>query len=537
MKKISMKTVAFAVVLCLMLTMISACGGDTTKTGQTTAGTAGTSATETTPAKAEKITLKFLVGARPDFEFTNDMPVFQELEKRTNVHLEWQLLPATDADQKFNLIMASNELPDLISYMDGPTLNKYGTQGAFIALNDLIDQEAPNLKKIMADPPFPMPYIKAEMKASDGNIYSIPFLTQTVTGEIFCVRQDWLTKLNLSVPDTTEDLYKVLKAFKENDPNGNGKADEVPFSTTDLTWDITAMMNAFGAHEGYYIASDNTIKYGPMEDRYQEGLGYASKLIKEGLIDKEFLSLSYDQFMTKVSNNTVGMFYAWPFSGLGACNTLLQKTVPDGKYIAMIPVKGPHGDRFKERPQNSILPRTVITKDNKYPKETMRYLDYLFSDEGSLLMNWGIEGKDYTLVNGKPQFTDYILKNPDGKDVATARAQEGMQMALPTIATLDPEKAAVSDQEVSRAWQIYADAKVLVPPFPSLPFTTAQLTDVNQKGTEIDTYLAESLSKFLLGETPNSDFPKFVDQLKKMGIEDVLKIYNDAYKKYADFNK
>lgn len=512
------------IALCMIMAIVTACG-EKSEEGTTTA------------VSKQKLTLKFLCYSRSDFQYSNDMPVFQELEKKTNVHLEWQLLPVTDAGTKFNLIMASNELPDIISYGDGNLLNKFGMEGAFIPLDDLINKNAPNIKKAMTNPPFPIPHIKAEMKATDGKIYALPFITETHTGEIFCIRKDWLDKLNLKVPETTEELYDVLKAFKEKDPNGNGKADEVPFCPDSGIYDVTTLMNSFGAHENYYVAKDNKIKYGPIEENYKEGLGFVNKLFKDGLLDKEFLSMNREQFLKKVSTNTVGMFYAWPFSGLGACNNEISKLDPNYKYISMLPVKGPHGDRYKERPQNMILPRTVITKSNKYQKETIKYFDYLYSEEGIRLMNWGIEGRDYTLVDGKPQFTDFILKNPDGKDVASIRALEGMQMALPTVATMEPEMAAVADKEVPRAWKTYDDAKVLAPNFPRLPLNEDQKAKANNKSTEIDTYVSENISKFMIGEKPLDEFSNFADQIKKMGIDDVLNIYNDSYKKYLEFDK
>jgi len=483
----------------------------------------------------EPITLKFLSYSRADFPYSNEMPVFKELEKRTNVTLEWELLPATEALQKLNLIMTSGSLPDMISYGDRSVLNKYGLEGAFIPLNDLIDEHMPNLKKTMEAPPFPMPNIKAEMKAIDGNIYAIPFLTATTVGPNFNIREDWLSNLNLEVPETTDELYEVLKAFKEKDPNGNNENDEIPYGAQGIG-NMTIFVNSFGGRQGFYVDKDETIKYGPIEDAYKEGLEYCIKLINEGLIDSEFLSINTDQWRTKVGNNEIGFMFAWPFSGLGAANTLVQKLDPNYKYIPILPMEGPHGDRLKDGPQNSVLARTVITKDNKYPVETAQFLDYLFSEEGAMLMNWGIEGEHYKIVEGKPQFTDLILNNPEGTDVATARGQAGMQMALPTIASMEPE-AAAADPLVAEAWKIHLESGVVPDPFPSLPLTESELADVNSKLAEINTYVDESVAKFLLGEESLDGFPKFVETIEKMGVSDVLKIYNNAYVKYKEMNE
>lgn len=128
------------------------------------------------------------------------------------------------------------------------------------------------------------------------------------------------------------------------------------------------------------------------------------------------------------------------------------------------------------------------------------------------------------------------MDNPDGTDVATARAQAGMQMALPFIATMEPE-AAAADPLVAEAWKLHLDAGVVPAPFPNLPLTEAQFSEVNSKMAEINTYVNETVSKFLLGEESLDNFSKYVETIKKMGIDEVLDIYNAAYKEYSEMNK
>lgn len=532
----------------LALTMalsLAACNGtkQESDSGSTAVVFGGEAQQSALPIVKDKLTLKFVCYNWGDMAYGNDMPVFQELEKRTNIHLDWQLLPAEDNLTKLNLIMASGDLPDLVSYGDPDTakktFDKYGSEGAIIALDDLINQNAPNIKNLFMNQPYKVPNFKAESKGADGKIYSLPTLTEVHTGQIFCIRQDWLDKLGLKVPETTDDLYNVLKAFKEKDPNGNGKADEIGFAPDEALPDLAILMNAFGAHESYYAdQKDNTIKYGPIEDKYKEGLAFANKLYKDGLIDKTYINKNSEEFRAKVSKDLVGMFYAWPMSGLGFCNAAVQKLNANSKYVAMLPVKGPNGDRYKERPQSMMSPRTVITSSNKHAVETIKYLDYIYSKEGNKLMIYGIEGKDYTLdASGNPVFTDYIVKNPDGKDAATARASEGMQVGLPYVATYQSESQAVSDEGVKAAWKMYTDNDVLYPLFPNVSLDETQLGDINGKLTDIKTLVDEYSDKFIMGTEPLDNFSKFVETIKGMGIDDVLKTYNDAYAKYAEYNK
>ena len=549
--KRNLKKLFSAALILSMILSLAACGGsknDSAKTDSSTeltqpeSTTGQESTTSTLPIVKDKLTLKFVCYNWGDAVYGNDMAVFKELEKRTNISLDWQLLPAEDNLTKLSLIMASGELPDMISYGDvdaKKTYDKYGIQGAIIPLDDLIDQNAPNIKALLNNPPYEIPNLKAESKGSDGKIYSLPTLTQIHTGQIFAIRQDWLDKVGMKVPETTEDLYNVLKAFKEKDPNGNGKQDEIGFSPDEGLPDLTTLMNAFGAHESFYAdTKDNTIKYGPLEANYKEGLEYCNKLYTEELINKTYINKNTEDFRANVAKNLVGMIYAWPLSGLGFCNTAVSKLNPTYKYVAMLPLKGPHGDRFKERPQQMINPRTVITSSNKHPVETIKYLDYVFSKEGNILMNYGVEGKDYTLdTDGNPKFTDFVLKNPEGKDPATVRISEGMQVGLPYIATFESESQTATDNNIKDAWKLYTENDVLYPNFPNVPLNETQIGDINGILTDLKTFVDENSDKFIMGRTSLADFDKFVSTIESMGIEEVLKTYNEAYQKYVEYNK
>ena len=518
------------------------------KSASSAAGSAGSAASgaasgaegSSLPIVKDKLTLKFVCYNWGDAEYGNKMEVFQELEKRTNIHLDWQLLPADDNLTKLNLIMASGSLPDLVSYSAADskaTFDKYASSGAIIPLDDLIDQYAPDIKAFFENPPYDMPDLKAQSKGSDGKYYSLPSTTEIGTGEIFSIRKDWLDKVGMQVPETTDDLFNVLKAFKDQNLSGDGNT--IPFCPDNGLQDLTILMNAFGAHEGFYADSEKkTIGYGPLESQYEEGLKYCNKLYKAELIDKNYINANNtDAFRAKIAKNEAGMIYAWPLSGLGYGNTAVAKIDPSYKYVAMLPVKGPNGDRFKERPQAAVTPRTVITAGNKHPEETVKYLNYLFTKEGQTLMNYGVEGTDYTLdSSGQPKFTDAVLKDPKGADPATARINKGMQVGLPFVATYACESQTAS-KDISDAWEMYIKGDVLYPNFPSLPLDEMQVGDISGKLTDLTTFVQENSNKFIMGTESFDNYDKFVSTIKSMGIDDILKTYNDAYAKYLNLNQ
>lgn len=500
--------------------------------------------TGTLPIVKTPITLTILAFTQSSFNLTNQLPFYKELAKKTNININIQLLPLTDYTQKFNLIMASGALPDMVNWGVMSDIAKYGSEGAFIPLEGYL-KSCKNIKAVLTNPPIDnLPYsqsILGDITSSDGHIYSIPCLGPTNTiGAVFAIRTDWLTKLGDKVPTTTNELEKVLMDFKTKDPNGNGKADEIPYvvnpNTIAGTWNsIFPLINSFGAHIDLYLDSKtDTIKFGPMDSTYKDGMTYVNKLYSEGLIDKQYANATTDLWTSEVTGNLGGMTFLWPGSGLATVNSGLQKLSKDYKMEALVPVKGPTGIGFKDTyTTGTLCPlRMSITKSNKYPLETMKLVDYLFSKDGSTLVNYGIEGTNYTMVNGKPTYTDNILKNPDGKSPELAKTSQGLKTTIfPWWDSWEPEMEAFTPTApwTVDCWTKYSAKGVIEAPLPNLSITDQ---DAVRELTDIRTYRDEIANGMLTGKVSISTYDQLTSKLKTMGIDNVLKVYNDAYKKY-----
>lgn len=554
MLKRRLTSIVSVMIAVLMLVSVTACGtkGNTGTPNTNTAATTGEQLTGSLISK-DKLTLKMLTTEWGGVSVGNDMPVYQELEKRTNVHLEFTLLPLTNPAQneKFNLIMASGDLPDLIGFGTADLILKYGKEGAIIPLQDLIKQYAPDITKALNNP-LPndkLPYKMnnwAEITAADGNIYNIPLISsQNAIGAVYAIRTDWLEGLNMKIPTTSTELYDVLKAFKEKDPNKNQKQDEIPFMSAagGKTSTILPVINAFDAHMSFYLDSkDNKIKYGPVEDSYKAGLTYMNKLYKEGLIEQDYLTATRDQWTARAQGNIGGMMFCWPSSGIGASTAGLQKLDPKFKFEAFAPLKSTSGKQYKDTATAGryLNYRSSITKANKHPVETVKYLNYCFTDEGTTLASFGVENLHWTTVNGKKQYTDLIMKNPKGLDIETARVGDGVNWtSLPYQIAWDSGFAAMEKSApwVTKAWEVFREPGMVEAPFPTLSYTDAEFAKKNNLTTEIDTYVTPMIDKFIMGGESLDKFGDFVANVKKAGLDDLLKIMNDAYARYSKAGK
>lgn len=227
MKK-RLKQVGSVVLMSVLAVSVAACGEDT---GSSSSSATPQSATNTQPPKLTKLTYWVAnhSAASSQMKTYAEMGMYKELEKTTGVKVEFQHPPleVPQAQEQFNLMIATNELPDVIEASWGTTSGaviRYpgGPEKAIldkkiIKLNDLIDKYAPNLTKLLAA----HPDWKKQISTDEGSIYAFPFLRGDDKVRVFfgpSIRQDWLDKLGLKMPTTIDEWYTVLKAFKEKDP-------------------------------------------------------------------------------------------------------------------------------------------------------------------------------------------------------------------------------------------------------------------------------------------------------------------------------
>jgi len=505
---------------------------------------------ETGPIFKEKMTLKLLLQNNPEIEYGNHMSVFREMERVTNVHLDFELLPKTDGVERFRAAMAAREPFDIVSYTLRSELEKYGQEGVYIPLQDLVKEHAPNIKNAF-DNPLPndsLPYsmnVWSELTAPDGNMYALPIISAAnAIGRVYAIRQDWLDSLSLKTPETPDELYTVLKAFKENDPNGNNLQDEIPLGAQNSKYqDIMPLINGFGAHLFLYIdKKDDTIKFGPVEQVWKTGMTFINKLYNEGLLDKDYLNSKKDKWSAMVAANQLGMMYVWPMSGIGSANNELAKIDENFRFVSMLPMKAPDGSRYTDTytAGNIVTPRLAITSMNKNPIDTIKYLDFLYSDAGTTLFSYGVEGQHYNVVDGKIVISDYIVNNTAGLSADRIRKIEGINpMFLPFMIGWESQFQIMEKNSpfVVDAWTMYRESGTVEKPMPTLHFTDAELEKGPTAMKEIIAYVTEKYNPFAVGEEPLDKHDDFVAQIKKMGLDDALKIYNDAYLRYKEYSK
>lgn len=363
----------------------------------------------TYPIVETPITVDIMVVQAPCVEDFNTNEFSKYMAEKTNVYVNFIMVPEQTANEKINLTLASGDYPDafLGFGISGDLEATYGSQEhLFLPLNKYYSEEwMPNMMKALED----FPGAQGYMTNIDGNIYSLPRLE----GCFHCsnqakmfVYQPFLDALGLEVPTTTDEFYEVLKAIKTKDPNGNGKADEIPLAGSIVGWsdnleryllnafiycDLVTDINSSSISGLGFLMDGNKVDTIVNKDAYREGLAYIAKLYKEGLIYNGSFTQDSNQLtqLVESSNEPTVAFATGGWRG--------QFTSISGErfknFRAIAPLKGPNGvQEAANFFQNPSVGALVISADCEYADAIIRYFDYMFSEQGLLEQRNGFEG-------------------------------------------------------------------------------------------------------------------------------------------------
>ncbi len=482
---------------------------------------------------AEKpVKLSIMVTSRvPDEPITMETPFWKELGRRLNLEFEFVTGDYEQIEQKFKLMLASGNYPDIVA-LNMDNFKKYGPQGAFIPLNELIKEKAPNVQKHLVDDP-----VKRTMAvAGDGNIYGVSLQTAVRTSEGYMVRQDWLDRLQLKQPETIDDWHDMLKAFKEQDANGNGNPnDEIPLATTSYAY--MSFADAWGIQPSpvgtRWVEEDGTIKFSPIDPRFKDFLATMNRWYEEGLLAKEFLTYKNEDLERLVFSDQVGAIEHW-VGYVASFNANAQAEKINGFDFQVVPPPVLNaGDKPMTFQQQAPLHPISwgISKNNKHIDETLKLFDYIYGEEGQRLANFGFEGDTYEIgEDGQPQFTDKIMKSPEGSAKALWRL--GIVPLIGFRQDEQFERQYTATKDVEKQLFTYVEKDYFRDLFPTLNFTEQEEKRLSEIRTPMFTYIDEMTTKFIVGTESLDKFEDYVSRVKSMNYGEMESIYLAAYDRY-----
>lgn len=525
------KEKCFLFLILTALFVLVGCGGDDKSSSTTSEHFNATGF----PIVDEEITLDIFAGqapaTNPDW---NDVLIFNHYQEKTNMNINWNMVPHDALAEQRNLALGGGNLPDAFHSASIPTsdLMKYGEQGVFIPLNDLIEEYAPNLTAIMEA----HPEVRESLTMPDGNIYSFPqmanpeFLSYRMGPKPF-IRSDWLEALDMDMPQTTDDYYEYLKAVKEEHPSG-GDVEEIPFGAPYISPLYSYLRGAFGlANRGSgtgYIDEDpktGDYRFWPTSESYKELLEYMNKLFSEELIEQNLYSIEHTQYLANQVDGKYGSIIWYSPS-------LIMGSEVGDLYEPMPQLKGPNGDQIWTTLYDAVLNpgAFVITSENEYPEATVRWVDHFYGDEGLELFFMGIEGETFEYdEDGNAVYMEHILNSEEGVSMEQEAAKYLTYPGggFPSMTTTDYFVGAES-----RADEM-AGAKLLevsLPndPWPTIRHTNEEMDEIRALAADIESYIEEMRDNFIVGNESIDNFDHYVNELERMGLERYMEIKIEA---------
>ncbi|WP_230986645.1 type 2 periplasmic-binding domain-containing protein [Cohnella fermenti] len=454
----------------------------------------------------------------------------QELEKNSNVKINWQVISNTDWETQKSVLLASGKMPDIIvgdlAFGDSDIVNNLTL---FRPLDDYIDQYMPNLKAAMAE----MPDLKKLSTFPDGKIYSLParLPSRPYASQQPVINKEWLDKLGLKAPTTLDELYTVLKAFKEQDPNGNQKADEIPYSDTkDIDMNLFTPFGITDLRGNHMMIKDGKPEYIPTSDNYKAAITWANKLYAEGLIDQETFTQDETMLTAKRQNPDaamIGFSYQWtPDAVFGPWSK---------QYETIAPIAGPDGEKYQIGDPNGLSFRRnelLITTASKYPEVAARWADQFYTGEASIQNFWGAIG---TSISKNDDGTYTLMDPPDGTSADAWYWDSSLRDFGPKYVSPEFEKKIRLDPSSGDGLKLTLDSlgkDYVTQPFPDVMYTVDEYAELPTLTTDIESYIKSTRAKWITKGGIDQEWDGYVKKLNDMGLQKLIQIYNDAYDRY-----
>lgn len=520
------KKLKVIMVIGVVVSLIAGCSG-----GGNSTWDIGNANKEGYPIVDKTITLDFFAPKHAMHSNYSEMVMFKEMEEITNIEINWTLASTENYAELRALAWNGDDLPDaFFLWNEIDEQIKYAEAGLLVPIEDLIDEYMPNYKKIMEK----YPEIKALTTLPDGHIYSTAIINEVPRDQTFkqYINKTWLDNLGLKMPTNVQEYYEVLLAFKTQDPNGNGINDEIPLSSASLYQTRNFLMSAFGFVSTGLEEKDGEIIYVPQTDNYREYLKYANKLYSEGLLDNSTFLMSSTDLAGKGNQGVVGSFD-------GAAPYLVVGTAQDSDYVALAPITSDINSEKMWLGFDSIWPSGfIITKNNQNVGATLRWIDYLYSEEAVALQTYGKEGENWSWDDEAKQ--SWTFNVPDNMDPEQYRATITPAVGLGAIAYTNKEFILLESTPLVKRINEQVEAAgymdYLKVPVPQMIFTSEENKQIDIIKTDLETYIQTCEVDFITGkkELNDENWEAHLKILEQMNIDKLLEIYNDAYARYLE---
>lgn len=516
------KLIAFLLTLAMVVGMITGCGKGNNSVG--------------TGKNQDPVKIKIYYSDNATLPFQEDWLTVTEAEKRFNVDFEFEVIPIADYATKVSLALnTGNNTPDVILYQSTKGENaSLALNGALVPISDY-SKYTPNFNAYVEK--FGLTETVNKLNLADGKRYYLPSLFDVpfYDGGLI-LREDFLKSAGLSEPKTFDDLYNILKAYKQKYP------DSYPLTILAGPRVLYRMtMPSFGISVGKNGASGtNTLSWdyekgeyfpGAISEGYKQYISYLAKLYAEGLLDPEMADpIDGDAWSQKLASGKSMATYAYydQIGGVTAGSEI------EGFKLQMYPaLEGTAGAHHqpKSRTGSGIMFPAATAKRKDFERVVRTIDEVFFSEEGAKLWCLGVEGVTYTMEDGKVKYSDELMNSPEGV-YKTLQVKYGCGSDVTQMLWINEREMTKYDENYAAINKVVASMDNVIqeiPPTPMFDDETAEDAGVLQ--TPLLDAFEVWADAFITGKKSiEKDWDAYVNEMQTLKIDDFCKIYNENLK-------
>ncbi|MBD2845010.1 extracellular solute-binding protein [Paenibacillus sp. IB182496] len=449
-------------------------------------------------------------------EAPKENPIIEELEALTDTELDITWVPNAAYKDKLSVSLSSNDLKQVsvINNLDGgiyaPAITSGVQAGAFWEIGPYL-ADYPNLStRLNKD--------VLQNATHDGKNYALYRPRVLARGGVL-FRKDWLEAVGLEEPKTIDDLYQVIRAFAEEDPDGNGKRDTYGLISRKGMADLDMLAGFYGAGNGY-SEEDGKLVPSFMSEAYLDALRFYKRLYDEQLMNPDFAVTEGNQSKELLAGGKGGLVISTAIDDVVAGDASAKETNPDAALDVVSRIQGPAGERIMASPgYNGIFmfPKTAI-KSEEQLRDILAFFDKMFEPESANLLIWGIEGEHYHLEDGKVAFTEEEqerrLKDKDPIPQLSIIQEQDSELKAEYAPLLQKVKTMFADNE---------------PIAVSNPALSIQSPTLSEKSGELEKIVADAKVKFILGEIDEEGWRAELEKWEQAGGAQALEEINAEY--------
>jgi putative aldouronate transport system substrate-binding protein len=513
--------------------------------GSSTEGSLGSNFNRTGfPIVNEPVELSIAVNKHGQHGDIESIPLLQEYIKKTNLDVQLEISPPNGWNEKRNLILASGDMPDILGNVTPIDLSIYSSQSVFVSLSPYIeDGLAPNLLRILNL----RPDYKKSMTLPDGHIYSYPKINELPFREApenLFINKAWIDRLGLSMPESMEELRDVLKAFGEQDANGNGdRNDEIPFSFrvgTGNAWSGFALLGAWGISEendNRLIVDNGKVSFVAADEGYREGFRWFSQVWDDGSVDPEIFTHTRKEYFAKGKANDdpiYGLYASWLY------DTPVKKEWGRNEYVTLEPLPAVRGGAKPIWPRKAgqylDITWSVVTSSSKYPEVAVRFLDGLLEERFTI--EWA-RGPFGVVLEENDNGTISFIQPPEGFSDNQWRYANAPWILAWAVMAEEYQKMDIGEASIRKMNEDYPMLQEYLVPkenlYPQVFYTVEENERLATLKTDLVNYVDQMRAKWMTGaEDIDATWSGYLKKLNDMGLQDYLAIHQAAYDRYME---